>query len=100
MIYFKVVTCDLKSVGLLGATPVQYKIGEWTYPFEPLSSHPRKGGGLWAIKRRSDAFRLVKYLMEKYQKSSRVFECIIGDTLYESSYRIKTDKIMLIREII
>lgn len=100
MIYYKVLTNDLKSVGLLGASQIQYKIGEWVYPLEPLSAHPRKGGGLWTVRRRSDAFRVVKYLMEKYQKAARVFECIIGEILYESSYRTKTDKVMLIREIV
>ncbi len=99
MDYFKVVTEDLKSVGLLGASQIQYKIGEWVYPTEPLSSHPRKGGGLWVLKSKSDAFKLQKYLERKHGKRSRVFRCGIGVIIYQTSYRVKTDKVILLEEI-
>lgn len=100
--YFKVVTKDLKSVGLLRAPPIQYKIGEWVYPLEPLSDHPRKGGGLWVHKRRSAALGSSsgkKYIEEKREIPCRVFVCRIGILLYESSGRVKTDKVMLLEEL-
>ncbi len=98
--YYKVVTDDLKSVGLLRANQVQYSIGKWVCPLEPPSNHPRKGGGLWTLRRKSDAFKMVGYLMKKYQRTSRVFVCIVGDFLYQNSYRAKTDKLMLILEVV
>lgn len=102
-IYYKVVTEDLKSLGLLRANQLQYSIGKWAYPLEPLSDHSRKGGGLWVSRQKSGAFGLVRYLMKKYQRASRVFVCIIGEILYQKSLdscRVKTDKLMLIREVI
>lgn len=99
MIYFKVVTEDLKSVGLLGAPKIQYKIGEWVYPLEPLSDHPRKGGGLWVYRRKCDAFRAKRYLEgeRRTKMPCRVFACSIGKILYEK-HRTKTDKVMLLEE--
>lgn len=101
MAYYKVVTEDLKSVGLLKAPQIQYKIGEWVYPLEPLSNHPRKGGGLWVYGRKCDAFRAKKYVEEerKIRIPCRVFTCHIGRILYEK-YRTKTDKVMLLEEVI
>lgn len=99
-LYYKVVTKDLKSVGLLRANVLQYKIGKWVYPLEPLSRHPRKGGGLWIVKKKSDAFQVKKYLLKKHQKASRIFSCNIGRIIYQTSYRVKTNKVKLIEEIV
>lgn len=99
MSHFKVVKDDLTSVGLLGASLVQYKIGEWAYPLEPLSDHPRKGGGLWVLKTRSDAFRFKRYMGTKYGIEVRVFTCEIGTVLFSTSYRVKTDRVMLLEEL-
>lgn len=97
--YFKVVTEDLKSVGLLGATPIQYTVGEWTHPLEPLSNHPRKGGGLWVYRKRGAAMASKRYMSHQHGKAVRIFSCLIGNIIYETSYRVKTDKVMLVEEI-
>ena len=100
MKYYKVVKEDLTSVGLLNAPPVQYKLNKWARPLEKLSSHPRKGGGLWVYKERRDAFAAQRYLMKKYNLKTRAFVCRIGLLiLHETSYRRKTDKVKLIEEI-
>ncbi len=99
-LYYKVLRRDLRSGLLLGAPAVQYKIGEWVYPLEPFSPHRLKGGGLWALKRRSDAFAGQRYQMKRYQRPTRIFSCQIGIQLYDTSYRIKTDKVKLIEEIV
>ncbi len=97
--YFKVVSDDLTSVGLLGAAKLQYKVGEWVYPLEPLSDHPRRGGGLWVIRKRGAAFRMRRYLLDNHNLRARVFSCRIGDIILETSYRLKTDKVMLLDEL-
>jgi len=99
--YYKVVTQGLRSVGLLKAPQIQYKIGEWVYPLEPLSDHYRKGGGLWVYGRKCDAFRAKKYVEEerRIKIKCRVFACQIGKILYKK-HRTKTDKVMLLEEVI
>lgn len=96
---FKVLTSDMKSVGLLGARPLKYRHSKWTRPLEPLSDHPRKGGGLWAVKKLSHARQIKKYLKKKHGINARIFHCRIGKIIYQSSYRIKTDKVMLLAEV-
>ena len=99
MNYFKVVRKDLTSVGLLGASLVQYKIGEWVYPLEPLSNDHLKGGGLWVLKTRSGARRFRRYIRTKYGFDARIFTCEIGISLFHTSYRVKTDRVMLKEEL-
>ncbi len=100
MPYFKVLRHNLTSLGLLGAVSIRYKIGRWVKPKEPLSNHPRKGGGLWVVKKLSDARGVEKYMLKKHRIIARIFQCDIGIILYESSYRLKTSKIRINKEIV
>lgn len=99
MHHFKVVKKDLTSVGLLGAAVIQYKIGDWVYPLEPLSNNHLRGGGLWVLKTRSDAYRFKRYVETKHGFNVRIFTCEIGIVLFQTSYRIKTDRVMLKEEL-
>lgn len=98
-VYYKVLKPDLTSVGLLGASPLQYKIDEWVYPLEPLSDHPRKGGGLWVVKRKCDAFEYKRYLLKQHNIKARIFICLIGMIIYQSNRRTKTSKVKITQEI-
>ncbi len=97
-VYYKVLREDLTSVGLLGATRMQYHFNVWNKPLEPLSDHPRKGGGLWIVKRKCDARAIKKYLRRKHGIVARIFACRIGKILFETSYRTKTDKLFFTEE--
>ena len=88
---YKVLKPDLTNVGLLKAPVMQYRFAEWMRPLEPLSDHPRKGGGLWTAPTLSVAKQYAKYLRRKHGLAVRIFRCRIGDVLYETSCRIKTD---------
>jgi len=99
MPYYKVTKENMESVGLLGARPIKYKLGQWVYPGEKLSCHPRKGGGLWVVKERSSAFGIQKYLMKRHKMKTKAFACQIGLILYETNYRVKTNKMKLIEEV-
>lgn len=100
MQYFKVLRQDLTSIGLLGAVPLQYVIGKWIKPREPLSNHPYKGGGLWVLWKLSDARRVKKYVLKKHGLRARIFNCDIGKILYKTSYRAKTSKVRLQKEFV
>lgn len=99
LICFKLVTHDLKSVGLLKASKLQYKVGEWVYPLEPLSRHRLKGGGLHVVKKMSDVRWRKKYVEKEHGTVCRVFTCYIGKILFENTCRIKTSKVMLLEEV-
>lgn len=94
--YFKILRKDLTSVGLLGAQRMQYRFGFWNRPLEPLSKHPRKGGGLWVVNSMSHAKSVKRYLWKEHRPriAVRIFRCRIGKVLcLPTSYRTKTDKI-------
>jgi hypothetical protein len=88
---FKVLRNDLTSVGLLGACRKQYGFNVCNKPNEPLSAHPRRGGGLWVTPTISDAKAIRRYVAKRHRIETRIFRCRIGRVLYETSCRIKTD---------
>ncbi|MBD3195136.1 MAG: hypothetical protein GF317_08785 [Candidatus Lokiarchaeota archaeon] len=106
--YYKVVTKDLKSLGLRKNPNIMvFPIGEWI--FEPKNRINRSNadlGGIWVAQTLSGAKGLIKYMKKKALKENkpefnnvRLFECEIGEILYENSYRVKTTKVKLIKEL-
>lgn len=105
-LYFKVLRKNRYSLGLLGATPIRYKIGKWTRPKEPISDHPRKGGGLWVTKTLGGARSIQRDMLKRHKTNTRIFACRIGNVIKRSdeglhpySLRVKTDGVMLLREV-
>ena len=90
---FKVLRENLKSLGILGAPLKQYYFDTWNKAERPLSPHPRKGGGIWLAKTLKDAKKLQKYVFKTRKIKTRIFFCKIGKIIFQTSGRIKTDKI-------
>lgn len=97
---YKVVTEDLKSLGLRKNPNVMlFPIGIWRYePYDPQYNN-KDFGGIWCCEKLSAAKTLKKYYEGRYGKA-RIFECEIGDVLFQNSYRTKTNKVKLIKEVI
>lgn len=106
--YYKVVTHDMKSLGLRRNPNIMtFELGKWKK--ENLKNIDRSSndfGGIWVARSLSGAKSLVKYLKKKaikenkpYLNNCRLFEVEIGEVLYENSYRVKTDKVKFINEI-
>lgn len=96
---YKVVTEELKSLGLRkNPSVMEFTVGEWK-----LEPYPTEGkidfGGIWVTANLGGAKTLKKYMSKKYRKDCRIFEVEIGDILYQNSYRIKTNKVKLLREV-
>ena len=100
-IYYKVLKEDLTSVGLRGCKPIQYILNKWCFmnPPETLHFASQSKGGLNACKTKSGVRCLREYVKEKYGFETLVYECEIGKILYESKFKIETDKIRLIRNV-
>jgi len=107
--YYKVVTKDLKSLGLRNnPTIMHFPIGEWVY--EPNPTYDKGGfggtGGIWVANGLSNAKGLLRYMKKKALKENvpkllkcKLFEVEIGNILYSNSYRTKTDKVKLKKEL-
>ena len=97
MMHYKVVTEDLKSLGLRkNPNVMHFPIGEWVIEPEPLGGN-YDYGGIWCTATLSNAKKLQKYFAR--YGNSRIFTCEIGEVLYENSYRVKTNRVKLIKEI-
>lgn len=99
--YYKVVTADMKSLGLArNPTIYTYKLGEvYKMKDEELKADNGHSGGIWLAPSRSSAKQIVEYMAEKHETYTRVFEVEIGRILYENSYRLKTESVRFLMEI-
>jgi hypothetical protein len=66
----------------------------WVYEKSPIYSSSDTGG-IWVTATLSCAKQLKKYFEKRYSKAL-IFQCEIGDVLYQNSYRVKTNKVKLI----
>lgn len=98
---YRVVTKDLKSLGLRkNPNILTYPINEW-FNLPPCWIKEGKGdwGGIWTAITPSNGFKLQKYMLEHYNKKTRIFKAALADILYYNSYRIKTSGICMFEEI-
>lgn len=104
-IAFKVVTPDMKSLGLK-RNPYILKYPEddvlFQLPQEMVEEGAQDFGGIWVKKTLSEAKRMVKYMAEeKGLAGCRIFLCLLpGRILFENKYRMKTESILPICEVI
>lgn len=96
--YYKVVTNELKSLGLRkNPNILTFPVDEWVYePKDRIDYSKADLGGIWVAQTRSGANGLVRYMKKQYNINVKLFECEIGDILYQNSYRVKTDKVRLL----
>lgn len=97
--YYKVVTKDLQSLGLRRNPNIMtFPVDEWVYePKGRIDYSKADLGGIWVAQTLSGAKGLVRY-MKKKNVPVKFFECEIGNILYENSYRVKTDKVKLMKQ--
>jgi len=100
-VLFKVVTNDLKSLGLRwNPNIMEFPVGEWVrLPNDELQAGKKDWGGIWSALKLSGAKTLTKYMLEKYNTATRVFRVAVDTPLYANSYRVKSRGIILLREL-
>ena len=98
---FKVVTKDLKSLGLRkNPNIIQYPVGEWYFlPEERIREGKKDFGGIWVARTLSGAEMLRKYMRKKHSTRTRIFRSALDEILYSNDYRMKTNGIRMFEEI-
>jgi hypothetical protein len=98
---YKVVTADLRSLGLRqNPNILTYPVGHWYFlPPQRVVSGKGDYGGIWVVRTLSAARRLKNYMRDHHGVETRIFEAHIARILYLNSYRIKTDGVFLTEEI-
>jgi hypothetical protein len=100
-ILFKVVTNDLRSLGLRHNPNIMYfPVGEWVrLSNDQLLAAKKDWGGIWSALRLSGARTLIKYMIEKYDTATRTFLAALDNPLYANSYRVKSQAVILLKEV-
>jgi hypothetical protein len=98
---FKIVTKDLKSLGLRkNPNIIQYSVGEWYFlPPDQIERGPKDFGGIWVARTLSGAKGLRRYMRKHYSQETRIFRTMLGKILYFNSYRMKTNGINMFEEV-
>ena len=93
MQFFKVTTYNRRSLGLRNnPTILTFPLGKWVKS-PTIKKCSCDDGGIWVASSLSNAKRLKKYMMIYHKMKCRIFRVTIGQILWRSSYRIKTDRI-------
>jgi hypothetical protein len=97
--YYKVVTTANQSLGLRrNPTILTFPVHRWVKS-PTVSVGKTDQGGVWVAQGLSQARGLSRYMLKKYNQETKIYETQIGKILYENSYRVKTTKVKLIKEI-
>ena len=100
-IRYKVVTADMKSLGLRhNPNIITFEEGKWIR-LRPNEIEKGNGdwGGIWVAATKGGARTLQRYMADHYDRDCRIFEARIGKVLHQNSYRIKTDAVYLLGEL-
>lgn len=97
---YKVVTEDMKSLGLGGNTNIlTYKLGEWKVRENPIAGECG-GGGIWAALSLPGAKKIRYYVGKRYGMGTRIFRARANGELHRTSCRIKVRAILLEEEVV
>ena len=99
---FKVVTTDLKSLGLRKNPSIMtFPIGEWVaLPDDEVVVGKEDCGGIWTALKKGSIKTLRNYMMETYGTETRAFLTAMDRPVYANSYRLKSQGVMLLQEIL
>jgi len=99
---YKVVTLDLKSLGLRKNPNIMtFPVGEWVVlPDLEVSLGNGDWGGIWTALHKGSIATLQNYMLEKYDVKTRAFLTAMKRPVYANSYRIKSAGVMLLSEIL
>jgi hypothetical protein len=97
---YKVVTTELKSLGLRNnPTPMEFPVAEWVFEEKDLQCGDKDFGGIWTAQREGSIKTLKKHCWSTWEMETRGFLTAIYNPVFSNSYRIKSQGVMLLKEI-
>jgi hypothetical protein len=98
----KIVTHDLKSLGLRKNPNITtFPVGEWVIlPETDVTVDNDDWGGIWTALNKGSIKTLRSYMLEMYNIKTRAFLTAMKRPVYANSYRIKSQGVMLLEEVI
>lgn len=98
---YRVTTLDNKSLGLdRNLDILTYKLNEWVgIPKSDLIPDIKGRGGVWTAINKSDAWSLQNHCLNTWNMRTRVYYAAVFNPVFATSYRVKSEKIMLLEEL-
>lgn len=98
---FKVVTAENCSLGLRkNPTPLHFPEGVWVkIDRAELIFSSEDAGGIWSARKRSGAETLKRYMLEQYDRPTKVYLAALFNPIFANSYRVKSQGVMLLEEL-
>jgi len=98
---YKVVTTDLKSLGLRQNPNIMtFPVGEWVVlPDDQVVANKDDWGGIWTALRVGSIKTIRNYMMDTYGTETRAFLTVMKRPVFLTSYRIKSQGVMLLSEV-
>jgi hypothetical protein len=98
---YRVTTLDNKSLGLAGNTDIlTYKLNGWVgIRKKDLIPGIQSRGGVWTAIDRSGAWDLERHCRERWNMRTKTFLAAVRNPVGATSYRIKSQAIMLLEEL-
>lgn len=99
---YKVVRCDLKSLGLRKNPNIMtFPIGDWVI-LDGTQVKEGNGdwGGIWTALRKGNIKTLKQHCQTTHGMETRAFLTAIYNPVYANSYRIKSQGVILLKEIL
>ena len=96
-VFFKVVTTSLRSLGLRNNPNIlRYRVGKWVHAQPPPAIKKQDERGMFACPTPATARALQGYVWKEYRKKTRIYACLIGRIIKQTSCRIQTDEVKLL----
>lgn len=97
---YKLVTEEMMSLGLRNnPTPMQFSMGEWQFEERNMHLNADDEGGIWTALKKGSLKTLAKHCEKTWGMKTRGFLTAICNPVYANSYRIKSQGVMLLKEI-
>lgn len=98
---YKIVTENLESLGLRKNPNIMiFPVGEWVIlPDDQVRADKGDWGGIWTALHKGSIPTLKNYMMNEYQTETRAFLTAMKRPVFLTSYRIKSQGVMLLEEI-
>lgn len=99
---YKVVDENLRSLGLRKNPNIMtFPVGEWVrLPDESVVPGSADWGGVWTALRKGSIKTLKNYCLVQYGMKTRAFLTAMDRPVFANSYRIKSQGVMLLSEIL
>lgn len=97
---YKLVTAKMESLGLRSNPNImKFPVGKWVEEQDKLIPTDIDWGGIWTALRKGSLSTLKKHCMDTWGMKTKGFLTAVYNPVYANSYRVKSEAVMMLKEI-